>query len=35
MRSRVKSAIVRLALWGLLPTRYADTLVSALQLVEV
>lgn len=35
MRSRVKSAIVRMALCGLLPMRYADTLVRVLRLVGV
>lgn len=35
MHSHVKSAIVRLALWGLLPMRYADTLVRILRLAGV
>lgn len=35
MRSRVKAAIVRLALWGMLPMRYAETLVRVLRLARV
>jgi hypothetical protein len=34
MRSRVKALIVRMALWGLLPTPAADALIRWLRLRE-